>query len=292
MNHRRGMAGPTRSRNRLGATEAGAPRPPKPGETVTDADVKAWLQGRDRHELVAMLADQAKGDGALGRMLRLAAAKSRSKKIDLAPYRTAVQRAVLTDDYIDIRHMPDYAHGIEEAVSGIEDLLKEGYAAEVVELAEDALEVVETAFEACDDSDGYLGSVLDDLQDLHHCACQKAKPNPEALAERLFRKEISSGYDVFYGAAGTYADVLGPEGMATYRRLAEDRWAALRPLEPGVREDAGSSERFKITSIMTSLARQTGVAGTPPACPHAGSARRSDASARASLPATRVGEWE
>lgn len=132
MDHRRGMSGPTRYRNQPDAAESGSPRPPKPDATITDADVKAWLQGRDRDELVAMLAVQARKDEGLGRTLRLAAAKCTSRKIDIAPYRAAIQTAVLTDDCVDVRHMPNYAHGIEEAVSGIGELLKEGHVSEEV----------------------------------------------------------------------------------------------------------------------------------------------------------------
>jgi hypothetical protein len=50
------------------------------------------------------------------------------------------------------------------------DLLNEGFAMEVVELAEYALEAVEEAMGSVDDSDGEMGSILERLQDLHHRA--------------------------------------------------------------------------------------------------------------------------
>lgn len=232
-------------------------RSARPG-TVTDADVKAWLRARDKEELVTMLLEQARTDAGLERKLHLAAAKSRAKGIDLGPYRSALLRAVMTDGYVDYRHAEDYARGIEEAVAAIEELLGEGHAAEVIELAEEALGLVDEAVEACDDSDGSLGGILEQLEDLHLRACLEAKPDPEALAVRLFRIEMESGFGVFHRAAETYAGVLGPAGLAAYRKLAEELWAGVRALGPGEREKAGSPDRFGITSVMAAVARATG----------------------------------
>jgi len=225
---------------------------------VTDADVKTWLRSRDKEELVGLVVEQARTDVRLEQKLRLAAATSRAKAIDLAPYRAALLQAVVTDGYVDYRRAADYASGIEEAVEGIEELLDAGYAAEVVELAEEALGLVEKAVESCDDSDGSLGGILENLQDLHFEACRKARPDPEALADRLFQIEMGSGFDVFHGAAERYASVLGPAGLAAYRRLAEERWSDIRPLGPGEKGRSGAAGRFRITAVMAALARVSG----------------------------------
>ena len=50
--------------------------------------------------------------------------------------------------------------GIEEVIDSVEELLKEGHAAEVISLAEYALEAVEEAMGSVDDSDGDMGSIL------------------------------------------------------------------------------------------------------------------------------------
>jgi uncharacterized Zn finger protein len=109
-----------------------------------------------------------------------------------------------------------------------------------------------------DDSDGYMGSILEGLQDLHHRACKKAKPDPEALARRLFEWEMRTDYDTFYGAAETYADILGKKGLAVYRTLAEAEWAKVPALGPGGDDSEKYGKRFRITHIMETLARQTG----------------------------------
>src|SRR5260370_13913314 len=93
---------------------------------------------------------------------------------------------------------------------------------------------------------------------LHHRACLETKPDPKALARRLFEWEMKSDWEIFYGTAETYADVFGAEGLAEYRRLAESEWAKVSQLGPGGRDDERSSRRFRVTSIMEALACQTG----------------------------------
>jgi len=55
-----------------------------------------------------------------------------------------------------------------------------------------------------------------------------------------------------------HADVFGAEGLAEYRRLAEAEWARVRQLSPGDGDDEKHGRRFRITSMMEALARQTG----------------------------------
>jgi uncharacterized Zn finger protein len=69
---------------------------------------------------------------------------------------------------------------------------------------------------------------------------------------------MKSDWEVFYGTAAIYADVFGAEGLAEYRRLAECEWAKIRQLNPGNRDDEPSTRRFRITSMMSEFARQSG----------------------------------
>ena len=52
-----------------------------------------------------------------------------------------------------------------------------------------------------------------------------ARPDPETLAARLFEWGLHSEWETFYGAATTFADVLGEGGLAVVRKLAEEVWA-------------------------------------------------------------------
>ena len=62
----------------------------------------------------------------------------------------------------------------------------------------------------------------------------------------------------FLWIGATYADVFGAKGLAEYRRLADSEWAKVRQLHPGDSDDDRSSRRFRITSMMTALARLSG----------------------------------
>jgi uncharacterized Zn finger protein len=225
---------------------------------VTMDDVRAYLLRHDKTALVDMLVDHATEDDRLWRRLLMKTATKSSKGLNLTTYRRAIDEAVDWGGFVHYRDAYEYSCGIEEAVDSVEELLKEGQAAEVIELTEHALEAVEEATGSVDDSDGYMGGILERLQDLHYRACKKAKPDPEALAPRLFEWELRTGYDTFYGAAETYADVLGEKGLALYRKLAEAEWTKVPTLGPG-RDDSGKyGKRFRITHIMETLARQTG----------------------------------
>ena len=225
---------------------------------VTMDDVRAHLLRQDTSALANVLVEHAMDDDRLRQRLLMQAAKKVAKGIDLVTYRRAIDEAVEADGFVDYRGAYQYARGIEEVIDSVEDLLKEGFAIEVIELAEYALEAVEEAMGSIDDSDGEMGSILERLQDLHHRACKKAKPDPEALARRLFEWELRTDYDTFYGAAENYAGILGEKGLAVYRMLAEAEWAKVPALGPGRDDPEKYGKRFRITHIMETLARQTG----------------------------------
>lgn len=238
------------------AGQAGAKRPARPATSMDD--VRAYLAGQEKNALVNMLMEQALEDDGLRQRLLMKVAKKGPQRINLATFREAIDNAVDTGEFVDYGAAHGYAQGIEEVIDSVEELLKEGHAGEVIELAEYALAAVEGALGSVDDSDGYLGGILERLQHLHHAACKKARPDPEALAERLFDWELRSGYDTFFDAAATYTDVLGKKGLARYRELAQAEWARVPALGPGSKDSEGSGRRFQITHIMETLARQSG----------------------------------
>jgi len=234
-----------------------------PGRThakpaVTLDDVRADLARQDKNALVEMLMGQATEDDRLRQRLLMKAAKGGRRGLDVATYRQAIDSAVNLGDFVEYGEVHDYARGIDDVIDSVEDLLKEGHAAEVIELTEHALAAVEEAMGSVDDSDGYMGGILEHLQELHLKACRKARPDPEALAKRLFEWELQTAWDTFFGAAETYAGVLGEKGLSVYRRLAGAEWARVPAVGPG-RDDPGKyGRRFRITHIVETLARRTG----------------------------------
>lgn len=242
------------------ADEAGDPEKAGTGKAATTAepDIETFLMRLDKTELVAMLLEQVDEDERLERRLRVRAARSAGGAPDLSVWKAALDSAVAVDDYVSYREAHDYAAGIEDVIDNLEDLLREGQAESVMRLAEHGVGSVEEAMQYADDSDGWLGGCLYRLQELHLQACERARPDPEDLAERLFDLEIESDFDTFYGAAATYADILGPAGRAAYRRLAEAAWAELPELVPGDDNPDRYGRRRIITNIMTTLTEESG----------------------------------
>ena len=203
---------------------------PNKSETgLTIKDVRAWLLLQQKAALVDMLLDAAgENEQLFSRlMLKVAAAKG----VNLATYRKVIDQAIGGNGFIDYYRMYDYWRGVDLTIEAVAELLDQGHTKAVVELSEYALSGVERAIEQVDDSDGYMSMLLNCLQEMHLAACRKAKPDPEALAGRLFEWELNGEWDTFCGAVKTYSRVLGRRGVQRYRELAEAEWARVKPLK-------------------------------------------------------------
>jgi uncharacterized Zn finger protein len=231
-------------------------KPSKRKGRASKDDLLAYLERQDKNTLVAILAREAVENRDLRDRLLLEAAQSNPAGLDITAYRRSIASATQTDGFVDYHSAYDYTRRILQVTDSIAALLNRGHAPAVIELTEFALAQLETAIGEMDDSDGYMNDILPELQNLHHRACLDARPEPCALARRLFAWEMMSDWGTFYGTAETYADVFGAEGLAEYRRLAESEWAKIRPLNPGDKEDVRSTRRFRITRMMEALARQ------------------------------------
>lgn len=225
---------------------------------TTEDDLRAFLEAQEKDTLVAMLARAAMENRTLRERLLLEAARINPAGVDLAAYRRSIANATRTNGFIDYRSAGGYARRIHQVIASIATLLNDGHATAVIDLTEYALAKLEDAIGHMDDSDGYMSGILSELQELHHGACVKVSPDPRALARRLFEWEIKSDWEIFSGAAESYADIFGAEGLAEYRRLAESEWARVRQLGPGDSDEERYGRRSRITHMMEALARQTG----------------------------------
>ena len=223
-----------------------------------EVDLRGHLLNLTKEDLVSLLVDRADEDERLHRRLTLHAVQAAPGSADVSIWKQAFDEAVGTDDFVHYREAYDYACDIEEVIESLEDFLRNGQAEKVIGLAEHGLAELEESLEHVDDSDGWMGGLLARLQELHLDACQRARPDPVELAERLFEAEMDSSYDAFHRAAFVYADVLGEFGLARYRALAEAEWAKVRTLGPGDEDPERYGGRFRITSIMEALAEATG----------------------------------
>ena len=221
---------------------------------VTLDDVREYLSAQETSALVEIIVEQMMEDDKLRERLMFKAARSKQKGPDLEFFEQTINQATNTRGFVDYEAAYGFAGRIGNVVDCMDELLADGFAQEVVELTEHALGRVEKALGEMDDSDGYMTPILERLQEIHHKACAKAKPDPEALAGRLFNWELTTDWDTFGGAAETYADVLREKGLTVYRNLAEAEWAKVPALKPGQMERAYDHRRYRLTSIMEALA--------------------------------------
>ncbi|GBD84854.1 hypothetical protein BMS3Abin02_01248 [bacterium BMS3Abin02] len=234
-----------------------------PAESDGLGPVREWLKDQPAERLRDLLVDQAARDPEAHRRLSVLAAAEGGGPIDLDPYRAAIAVAFSVGDFdryghVDYRDAWEWRKGVEAVINDLEELLAAGFGAETVDLAEEVLRELNDGVEYVDDSDGYLYELFEQTMELHLAACHQARPDPVALAGRLFDWASCWELDRFLDAVADYAQVLGEEGLAAYRRLAEQRWRTVPALGPRDDSHAGFSERYRITRIMESLAETTG----------------------------------
>lgn len=227
-------------------------------EPADEIDLAAYLRDLNHEALVELLVERAAEDDLFDGRLRMAAARTDVDGPALGPFRQALEAAFETDGFVGYREAYDYTSGIDSVLDSLGELLQDGRPDAVMALAEHAADLAEEALGYIDDSDGGMSGVAEHIRELHLAACQASQPDPVALARNLYDRERHDGdLEIFYGAVSTYADVLGGEGLAEYRRLAQQEWDELPPLGPDD-ERSWSPSRFRVTQIMLTLADLTG----------------------------------
>jgi uncharacterized Zn finger protein len=224
---------------------------------ITGEDIAAALNAEDKATLVKLILEWAGENKALKDRLTHLAALRKGPEAGIAMARKTLEKAIRIGGYVDYREMRSYAAGVEAAIDAVGGLLRNGQAEGVINLCEEGVRLLAVAIEEVDDSDGYMTTLIERLQDLHLQACIEAKPDPASLARKLFQAEMNAGYGEWSNAAEVYAEVLGAEGLAAYRTVAQAAWAKVPVVaEPG--RDYGKESHYRITSIMEALARKSG----------------------------------
>lgn len=218
-------------------------------------EIKAYLTTQPAETLIEWLLNVAARDDRLYQSLLLKAERSVAGGNVANVFRRAIDEVTRIHGFVDWREMPTFAGNIEQVVDSLADLLKPDTAAELVELAEYAIERIEKTLEQVDDSNGEVGGIVYGLGELHRQACAMARPEPSALAERLFRFETTLPFNLCGFDAVTYHDVLGTVGLRRYRELAEVEW---RKIKPSYGAGAYDGHRACITRIMERLAEANG----------------------------------
>lgn len=218
-------------------------------------DIRQYLETQPAESLIEVLLDVAQRDDRLFQSLLLKAERTHGGGNAEKAFRRAIDAAVQIRGFIDWREVGTYAGNIDQVADSLAELLQSDSAAMLVGLAEHAIEKVENAMEQVDDSNGEIGGIVCRLGELHLKACTLAKPDPVALAERLFRFETTLPFGLCSFDAATYRTPLGKKGLQRYRELAEAEWRKIRPRADDKGYDA---HRSAITRIMEHLAETSG----------------------------------
>jgi uncharacterized Zn finger protein len=225
---------------------------------ITDEDVAKALQEEDKATLINLLLERAEEDETLCERLLLLAAGQKGVGPLIAQVRKSLEKAICIRDFVDYHEMPTYAAKVESAIDGVEALFKAGQANGAIDLCETGLRGLAAAIGEADDSDGYITGLMERLQELHLRACEEARPEPETLAGKLFFFELNSEYGEWSNAAENYAEVLGAQGLAAFRKIAEAEWAKIPVRTERRSYNDREDHHYQLTAIMESLARQSG----------------------------------
>ena len=129
--------------------------------------------------------------------------------------------------YLSRREMSSWAAGVDIVLDTIAGLMSAGRAGLALRLVEQAIERIENAGEEIVAPSGRYKALLNRMRDIHLAATRVVRPEPVQLAGDLFHRERFGIDEMFHRAAALYADVLGDEGLAEYRRLATVEWEKL-----------------------------------------------------------------
>ena len=187
----------------------------------------------------------------------LFAAKS-SAGSDPASLRALVRQSTRTSGFLDWREATGYGEQLDQLAILLEQRIGDGNSG-LVEVIEEAIAHAETALEQIDDSNGEVYPASERLREVHRLACATLRPEPVALADRLFGKQIKGTWDTFYTILPDYQDKLGLEGLAHYRQLVEEKWESLPSLTSArQRGEHWDHRRHRIEHAMEGLARLSG----------------------------------
>ncbi len=208
-----------------------------------------------KEDLVNLLVQRAVKDeslrAAVGRLIDSAS----GRPVDTTPYRRMIDRVLRTGnrDYFESRDLADAMREVIDAIG--EALTDPASAAAMIPLIEHAVVKSEKLLTLTDDSDGEISDAIHGMADLHAKACELARPDPSALAERLFVLARQGESEAFLDAYPRYADILGAVGRSRFREIAESEWKKVK----GARSTSVFGfdlDRSTLTYVMESIGKK------------------------------------
>lgn len=237
------------------AQQQSAKTPRSKSKPITPKEVAAYLSKMEAPELVRIIMEQADIDDEFYAMLKLRVAAEAASS-STAAMRNVLRQAMTIGDFISWRGTDTYTLGVERVLKQLRTMLTPKHAARVIELAEYGMDLWEENIGLIDDSDGCMGMIRDELHELHLEACNIARPEPVALAERLARRAIASEWEMFFGSYEAYRGILGAAGRARYREIVEEKWNALPSVRPGEKDPERYGSALTLEHMMLAFAEE------------------------------------
>ncbi len=221
--------------------------------------LREHLQAKSKDQLMDMVLELAALQPELLRKLNTQVTRASANDATIERRLKAdIEKATRVDYYLDYQRAKRWSREVDAVLTAVAGIATGPRAVLALKLIDHAIARIGGVFESIDDSDGHLGSLLERAREIHLEAALAARPEPVALARDLFKREIADDFGTFAGVVIDYADVLGEQGLAEYRRLATAAWEKLATGRRRKAENDGFGSRLRLTAILDFFAERDG----------------------------------
>jgi uncharacterized Zn finger protein len=228
---------------------------PRKKRKTHDEQIREYLETLDESALRGWLIEVADRDrGIRDKLLFSAKAAARD---DVASLKSVVRQAARVSGFVDWREARDYADRLADLAQMLEARIADGDP-KLIEIIEQAIAQAEDALGNIDDSNGSVMPAIMELREVHERACNNLNPDPVALAERLFRLQMTGDWDTFHSVLPSYERALRQSGFERYRKLVEAAWKRFPALGPEAFRTHFDSGRHRVEHAMEELAALSG----------------------------------
>jgi hypothetical protein len=163
--------------------------------------------------LAQLLIEISEGNASAKRRLRLELAGADSPKAVANQIRKRIATIARSRSFIDWHNQKSLVDDLEAQRRGIVDQLAPRLPADALDLMWRFLDLAESVFSRCDDSNGTVIAVFRSAVDDLGAIADSARPRPEELADRAFDALIGNGYGQFDDLIQKLRHALGPMGL-------------------------------------------------------------------------------
>ena len=172
--------------------------------------------------LAELLIEISTGDAAAKRRLRMELAAARSPADLAKEVRKRLTTIARSRSFVDWQGVRSLANDLDTQRRAIVETLGKAYPKEAFELLWRFMALAKPIFERCDDGSGtVIGIFHDACNDIGDLA-QKAKVDPEELADQAFDALVENDYGQFDDLISVLAPALGQKGLEHLKRRMVD----------------------------------------------------------------------